>query len=165
MARRTNFQISEADFLKFSPGKVEVDPIRVIRTLDEEEKRLLTVLFKLRAEVNDLGRKHVDSHNARNCSDEDCRQYDKKAYALKSKIETVQKIFWTSVQMSLLEENCSGNMQILPGWQLAQMPFSENDEDESGLQIIEISLENPFLGRKAPFGRDWLTNLFNRRRQ
>jgi len=136
--------ITEKDLTDSAPQEQKGEnQIKVIRPLDEEERKLFAVLSKLTNEIKSLKKGHTRLHKSEKCTINDCIEHGKKLSALESKAELIKEIFWRSIQASL--KDCPSHLKITGDWQLAEVP-----DDGFGIEIIDVLLGSS-VGFPFPF--------------
>ena len=124
--------VTEEDMKQFAPAPIESEgPLKVIRPLSEEEKKLFVVLSKISKEKHTLAEDHLASHLSGQCLPAKCNEDYKKLKDLDSKTELINGIMRQSIYMATDSQNI---MMIDAGWQLVESP----DEEDSNMTISII---------------------------
>lgn len=133
--------ITEKDLADSAPigGDEEEGEVKVIRPLNEEEKRLFSLISKQTRKITTLKKEHARLHRSGECTGSDCLEHAKKTSELETQRNLVRELFWESIRMSL--ESCPNHLQITKEWQLAEVKAeTENDE------LIEEFIDGLFGG-------------------
>jgi hypothetical protein len=111
-------------------------PLKVIRPLTDEEKKLYVVLLKIKKEKEKFIINHLHLHLSGECRPLNCHDDGKKLEEYDSKIELVDGILCQSIQMATDSEDI---LLIDQNWQLVEQP-----EEDHSIRIVISSFPFSF---------------------